>query len=328
MPTNLPPQYFDVEKQYRAAKTTPEKIELLEEMLSIIPKHKGTDKLRADLRKRLSKLKASSQASKKAGKRDSAFHIDKEGAGQAVIIGYTNVGKSSIVTALTNASPEVSPAPFTTWKPTPGMMQVEDIQVQLLDTPPLDRDYVEPELMDLIRRADVILLTVDLQANPIQQLEETIALLAEHRIIPIQMKDEYEGARRATFRPVIVLVNKNDDESLDDVFELFQELIEVDFPMVPISVSTGRNLEGFKRAVVEQLEIIRVYSKIPGKDPDLRAPYVMRSGSTVEEFAAKVHQDFVKNLKSARIWGSGVFDGQMVGRDHLLQDGDIVELRI
>lgn len=144
MPTNLPPEALEAEQRYRAAKSVAEKIATLEEFISLIPKHKGTDKLRADLRRRLSKLKAeATQARKKVSKRDSAFHIEKEGAGQAVIIGPANVGKSALVATLTNATPEVSPAPYTTWEPTPGMMPIENIQVQLVDTPPLDRDYVE-----------------------------------------------------------------------------------------------------------------------------------------------------------------------------------------
>ena len=165
MPANLPPDYFDAEKRFRAAKTTKEKIARLEEMLTIMPKHKGTDKLRADLRRRISKLKDVSQSKKGGAKRDSAFYIEKEGAAQVVVTGPTNTGKSALVAALTNATPEVAPYPNTTWKPTPGMMPVKNIQIQLIDTPPIDRDYIEPELIDLIRRADLILLVVDLQVQ-------------------------------------------------------------------------------------------------------------------------------------------------------------------
>jgi len=141
MPANLPPEYFDAEKRYRAAKMPAEKIACIEELLSIIPKHKGTDKLRADLRRRLSKHKTALQVKKGTGKRTSAFCIDREGAGQVIVIGLANVGKSALVGALTNACPEVAAFPHTTWKPTPGMLPVENIQIQLVDTPPLNRDY-------------------------------------------------------------------------------------------------------------------------------------------------------------------------------------------
>ena len=105
-------------------------------------------------------------------------------------------------------------------------------------------------------------------------------------------------------------------------------MLEDDWPMVPASVATGRNLEQLKDALVERLDIIRVYSKAPGKEPDYTAPFTLKKGSTVADLAAKVHKDFVDNLKLAKVWGTAVFDGQMVQRDHILQDGDIVELHL
>ncbi len=140
MPTNLPPEYFAVEEKYKAAQTPEEQIELLEELISTIPKHKGTDHLRADLRRRLSRMKEKSQTQKKSGKGAvSPYIIDKEGGGQVALIGYANVGKSTLVAELTNADPEVSPHPYTTWQPTPGMMMIENVQVQVIDTPPVNR---------------------------------------------------------------------------------------------------------------------------------------------------------------------------------------------
>jgi small GTP-binding protein len=327
MPINLPPQALEAERRYRAAKSVTEKIARLEEFISTIPKHKGTDKLRADLRRRLSKLKAASEKQKDVSKQVSVYHIDKEGAGQVVVVGAPNVGKSALVAALTNATPEVADYPYTTWVPTPGMMTVENIQIQLIDTPPLNRDYVEPDLIDLIRRSDLILLVVDLQGYPITQLEDTIAILEENRIVARHLKERYTGQRRLTFVPLLVLVNKDDDESADEDFEVLRELLGEEWPLVPISAATGRNLERLKWEVFERLEIIRVYSKPPGKEPDLNAPFVMEKGGTVEEFAGKIHQDFLEKLKSVRVWGSGVYDGQMVGREHVLHDGDVVELR-
>jgi ribosome-interacting GTPase 1 len=328
MPINLPPEALEAEKRYRAAKSVAEKIARLEEFISTIPKHKGTDKLRADLRRRLSKLKAAPKTQKGVSRRASAFQIDKEGAGQVVVVGPANVGKSALVATLTNATPEVADYPYTTWTPTPGMMPVENIQIQLIDTPPLSRDYVESELLDLIRRSDLILLVVDLQTYPIQQLEDTIAILQEHRIVPLHLKDRYTEQRRLTFIPLLVLVNKSDDESSDEDFEILCELLEDDWPLLPVSATTGRNLERLKVVVFQRLEIIRVYSKPPGREPDLSVPFVLEKGSTVADFAGKVHQDFLEKLTAARVWGSAVYDGQMVGRDHVLQDGDVVELRI
>jgi ribosome-interacting GTPase 1 len=328
MPTNLPPEYFEVEKRFRAAKSPAEKVALLEELISTVPKHKGTDHLRADLRRRLSQLRAEARSKKGASRRESVFRIEREGAGQVVVVGPANVGKSALVAALTNATPEVADYPYTTWEPTPGMMPVEDIQIQLVDTPPLDRDYVEPELLDLIRRSDLILLVVDLQTDPLGQLEETLAILRENRIVPHRWKDRYSEDERVTFKPILVLANKADDERSNELFELFCQLLDEEWPCLPVSAATGRNLEGLKRAVFENLGIIRVYAKPPGKEPDFSAPFVLKKGSTVQDLAGKVHKDFLEKLTAARVWGSAEFDGQMVQRDYVLQDGDVVELRI
>ena len=328
MPTNLPPEYFDAEKRYRSGKTPADKLACLEEMLSIVPKHKGTDKLRADLRKRVSKLKSAAQAKKKLARHESAYRINKEGAGQVVIVGATNVGKSSLVASVTNAAPEVADFPHTTWKPMPGMMPVENIQIQLIDTPPLSTEYVEPEMMDMIRRCDLVLLMVDLQTDPLQQLEDSIALLEFHRIVPLRLKDRYRDQRGISPVPFLILANKNDDRHTDENLEIFRELLADNWPMVSASVKTGRNMEQLKTTLLERLNIIRVYTKSPGKKPDLNAPFVLKKGSTMADFAGKVHQDFKRKLKSARVWGPAVFDGQMVQRDYVLQDGDIVELQI
>ncbi len=330
MPTNLPPDYYSVEKQYKAATDPAEKIELLEEMMAKIPKHKGTDHLRADLRRKLSKLKVAGGAKKGATRQASAYNISKEGAGQIVILGAPNTGKSTLVASQTNADPEVSPVPFSTWGPTPGMMAIENIQVQLIDTPPLNPDHIEADLFNLVRKCDLVLVMVDLQADPVQQLEESMKILVQYRVAPEHLAERFADEERRYFlKPCLVLANKCDDDSDDEVYEIFRELLEGDCPMMPVSVLTGRNIEPFKRVIYEKLEIIRVYSQAPGEQAKLDLPFVLPIGSTVEEFAGKVHQDFAQNLKSARVWGkSAAFEGQTVSREHVLQDGDIVELSI
>jgi hypothetical protein len=216
------------------------------------------------------------------------------------------------------------------------MMLVDNVQVQLIDTPPLSSDYVEAELLSLIRRSDLILLVVDVQTQPIQQLEESITILEEHRIIPLHRKDNYPEDPRFTFKPLLVLANKCDDQEAEELFEIFSMLLDEKWPipadgagtLLPVSATTGHNLEQLKQAVFDGLAIMRVYAKPPGKDPDFSRPYVLSRGATVEEFARKIHKDFYDNLKSARVWGSATFDGQAVSRDHILSDGDVVELRI
>ena len=328
MPANLPPEYFDVEKRYRTARAPTEKLACIEEMLTIIAKHKGTDKLRADLRRRVSKLKSAAETKKSIARHESVYHINKEGAGQIVIVGATNVGKSALVAALTHAAPEVADFPHTTWKPSPGMMPVENIQIQLIDTLPLSREYFDPEMMDLIRRCDLVLLMVDLQTDPLQQFEDTVALLEENQIVPLRFKDRYMDRRGNCPVPFLIMANKNDDAATDENLDIFRELLADNWPMVAASVTTGRHMDLLKATIVKRLNIIRVYSKSPGKKPDLSSPFVLKTGSTIADFAAKVHQDFATKLRSAKVWGSSAFDGQMVQWDYVLQDGDVVELQI
>jgi len=328
MPTNLPPEYFRAEQAFREAESTSAKVAALEEMMSTIPKHKGTDKLRAELRRKISKLKEEQQKKKGAGKHESEYHIEKEGAGRAVLIGFENVGKSSIVAALTHAAPKISEAPFTTWQPIPGMMEIEDVQIQLIDTPPLSKEHSQPELFDLIRSSDLVLIVVDLQTIPFQQLEDSLALLNEHKISPRQWKEKSIDERRIEFIPVLIVVNKDDDDKFDEDFEVFKELTDTELPLVPISVTKKRNFDNLKNRIFESLEVIRIYSKPPGKEPDLTKPFILKKGNTIEDLAGKVHHDFIHNLKTARVWGKNVFDGQMVGKDHILYDKDIVELHL
>lgn len=326
MPTNLPAEYYDADERFRQATDPQERVRLLEEVISTIPKHKGTDKLRADLRRKLSNLRSAASAKPKTSRHDSAYHIDPEGAGQIVLVGPANVGKSSLVGALTNAEPEVAEYPFSTRGPTPGMMTIENIQVQLIDTPAIDRDYVEPEHIDLIRRSDVLLIVVDLQAFPIEQLAQSEEFLTEHDIFPADGGPD-PTERSGASQPWVVAVNKVDDEALDADYEVFVSLLDKPWRTVPISAAFERNFDELGRSLYAALGIMRVYSKAPGREPDRSSPFVLPLGSTVEDFAGQVHQDFLKDMKSARVWGSAEFDGQQVSRDYELKEGDIVELR-
>ena len=329
MPTNLPADYFNAEERFRSATTTEDKIKYLEEMMGTIPKHKGTDHLRADLRKKLSKLKTAATSKKISKKQVSAYHINKEGAGQIVIIGTTNVGKSSLVANQTNADPEVSEVPFTTWSAMPGMMMIDNIQVQLIDTPPISEEYIDPEFLNLIRRVDLVLIMIDLHANPVQQFEFVLQKLQENRIAPKHLEGQIEVEGFLLHVPTLVVVNKYDSDEYEEHYQIFQELLGLEYPMVPVSVQTGHNMDTLKNAIFEKLGVIRVYSKAPGKDVDKSAPFVVDRGIQLGDFAGKVHKDFQEKLKSARIWGSSAdFSGQMVSRDHVLEDEDVVELQI
>jgi ribosome-interacting GTPase 1 len=169
---------------------------------------------------------------------------------------------------------------------------------------------------------------IDLQNSPTLQLEDTLKILEEHHISQLSNRNLFKENKQFKFFPFLFIVNKYDNENYDEDFEILCELLEYPCPLFPISVTNTRNLEILGEKIYEKLEIMRIYSKPPGKEPDLGQPFVLKKGSTIEEFASKVHKDFSLRLKTARIWGTGVYDGQMVGKDHVLKDEDIVELHL
>ena len=328
MPANLPPQYFEAEQRFREAKTPEDKVEALEEMLAIMPKHKGTDKLKAMLRERISKFKDQAQKKKGVSRQKTAYDIEKEGPAQTVIIGPPNTGKSSLVKLITNASPEVAAFPHTTHKPTPGMAQYENIQFQLIDTPPLTKDYTEPAFADLIRRADILVILLDLTADPMQQLEDALHILHSFRIYSEACTIPEDLRKPPRIKKTLVVINKMDRPEDKETLDIFLELSGIKLPCIGVSTRTGHNVMVFLDKLYELSGIIRIYTKPPGKEADKKSPFIVPLGSTLADLAGKVHNDFVNKLKYARAWGKSVRDGQMVQRDYVLQDGDVVELCI
>jgi ribosome-interacting GTPase 1 len=324
MPANLTPQYLEAEARFKAARETEEKIEALEGMLSVIPRHKGTEKLQADLKRRLSKLRT--LASRRPPRRaDVGHHVEREGAGQVVLAGPPNSGKSSLLRALTHATPEVADYPFTTRAPLPGMMSFEDVRVQLVDLPPFHPDSCEPWMLEIARRADAALLVVDLHdADLLEELESALGVLAEGKLW--LEADPSAAAAGVEARRCLVVGNKSDTAEAVGELEVLREFYGERFPLVAVSAATGAGLDPLRQAVFELLELVRVYTKPPGKKPEHSAPYVLRRGARLEDLAAMVHKDFVTRLRFARVWGHGRFDGQMVNRDYPLRDRDLIEL--
>ena len=328
MPANLTPDYLEAESKFKQAKTTEEKIRALETMMAVIPKHKGTEKIRAQLKSRMAKLKEELQRKPTIGKAEQAFYIKREGTAQTLLLGLPNTGKSTLFSKMTNAFSEVADYPFTTQKPIPGMMKFENLQIQLVDTPPIQLDHVESGFSNLLRNADALLPVVDLTEDPIFQMEILLELLKEMRIRvggkgavpPVEVGWAYLKA--------ILLVNKCDFRNAMETYGAFEAQYKETFPILPISAKEGMNIEALKKEVYEILGIIRVYTKAPGGEPDLSEPVVLKRGSTVEDVALSIHKDFLKKLRYARIWGSGKFNGQMVKRDYPLSEGDVIELHI
>ena len=326
MPANLPPQYFEAEKRYRRARTPQEKVEALEDMLSIMPKHKGTDRLRAELRTKIAKFYDEAQKRPFIGRKGSLlYYIKKEGAGQAVLVGLPNVGKSQLVSAVTEASPEVADYPFTTQVPIQGMMKFENIQIQLVDVPAITAPQVDSWLPNVLKNADLLLIVVDLSQDPVTQVEAIIERLEKFRI---NLFDQAEVEPRTVQKRALIIGNKRDLEGAEEGYQRLSSRYGEEFPLVCLSAKEGDGLEELGENIYRALDVIRVYTKAPGQPPDLTEPVVVKKGSTVEEVAESVHKDFRSKLKYAQVWGSGKFDGQQVKRQHVLQEGDIVEMHI
>jgi len=315
MPANLTPQYMDAEKRFKQAQSVQEKIAALEEMMATIPKHKGTEKLQAELKKKMSGLRKESEQSKKGGRRDS-FVVEREGARQITLVGAPNSGKSQLIRVLTHATPEVAEYPYTTRTPIPGMLMFENVRLQLVDLPPISPDYTESWVPQVIRNADAVLWIVDLSDDDLlDRFEETRALLAEAHTNLSEMK-------------VLIVANKTDTAGAGEREAILREVCQNRFPMTTFSAATASSvrIEEFKRVVYDFLDVVRVYTKAPGKKPDFNDPYVVARGSTVLDVASKVHRDFADSLKYARIWGEGKADGIMVPRDFVIGEGDVLEL--
>jgi ribosome-interacting GTPase 1 len=310
MPANLTPDYFKAEQWYRTATTAEEKILALEQMLAVMPKHKGTDKLKADLRQKLSATKAGEEKQKKSGGVD-IFHVPRGGAGQVVLLGMPNCGKSSIVGLLTDAKVHIADFPFATHAPVPGIMKFEDVPIELVDMPPITADFVMPGQVGTYRNCDIIAMVIDLSADIDEQWKVCLDYLESKNLLP--------------GKKTICICTKTDAAG-ENTVEKAKAICENRFALVAVSVLSGEGMGELPKVLFEQLRIIRIYAKPPGKKPDMTEPFTIPAGSTVFDLARVIHREFAEKLKAARIWGTGVYEGQSVQRHHVLQDKDIVEL--
>ena len=331
MPANLTPQYIEAERKFRAAKTSQEKIKFLEEMMATIPKHKGTEKMQALLKTKMAKLKAAQQARPAAARHGPSFHVEKSGAGQVVVIGPPNSGKSRLIAALTGADPEVGDYPYTTRTPAPYMMKFENIQVQLVDTPPLAPEAIETEIVELVKATDAVLLVLDLADQETASILENLLAKLKERRIELQSEKLQSPPEPGCFRKRTLLIGTKQDSTLaTENLAFLREYFGDKISFTAVSAVNGDGLDGLKKGIFLLLDIIRVYSKTPGKKADFSEPFALPKGSTVSEMARAVHKDFFEKLKYARIWrkGSLALQGQMVNREFVLEDEDVVELRI
>jgi ribosome-interacting GTPase 1 len=354
VPANLSPEYKKAEQAFRAAREPRERLECLKEMLRTVPKHKGTEHIQADIKSRIRQLTDALGAPHKGPARSGASHsVRREGAGQICLIGPPNSGKSSLHAILTGSKAEVGPFPYTTREPLPGMLPFEDIAFQLVDLPPISAERMEPWLAGQLQTADAAWLVVDL-ADP-ASAEHLLAICAELAQRKITLSDGWpdlgeRGQRPAAdaeardapgasvqgaeetpdpFRvqlPTLLVANKCDLDPDPDEARVLEELTGVRFPAITVSAQTGHGLGDLARFLFDALGIVRVYTKLPGRTADRGRPFTVRRGNTVLDVARLVHADVAHTLKFGRIWGSGAFDGQQVGPEHPVSDGDVVEL--
>jgi len=329
VPANLTPQYREAEEKYRQAKTPEEKMAALEEMLAIIPKHKGTEHLQGDIKHRMAKLRSQEEQKTAHGRRTVLYQVEREGGGQVALVGPPNVGKSKLLSRLTNAQPEIGDYPFTTQKPLPGMMEYEDIKIQIVDMPPIAEEFTEPWMAAIARNADAVLLIVDASdGSVLDQIESVLSILEQFRVRLYGWDKPVPQDELGLIIPrkSILVPSKMDRSESPDNLEVIRDLYADRFPIIPVSSETCSGIEEIRVQIFRMLDIVRVYTKIPGKPADMDTPYVVPRGSTVQDVATMVHKDFAQRLKFAKLWGGTKFEGQMVSRDHVLEDRDIIEL--
>lgn len=331
MPANLPPQYYELEREFKQESDPSERLRLAKELLALMPKHKGTDKLQAELKAKISKLKKQIDGGdRKHGARhaDTHDHMEREGAAQIILIGPPNSGKSSLVDALTHAKPLVGDYPYTTREPLAGMMEYETVQIQLIDTPPISEELFESYMPSLIRQADRVVTVTDVSTPESKsRIDILIALLKEKRIILApQFPKEVEDPRFAYKRTLFVAHKYLDEGGDKGLLELKEQY--PDFVIIPTSILDDDSLLNFKKAIFDSLEVIRVYTKKVGHEPDFVDPIILPIGGTVEDAARSIHKDFAQNLQFAKIWGHGKFEGQRVKNSYVLADKDVIEFHI
>ncbi len=336
MPANLTPAYKAAEERYRREKEPAERLDALREMLRTIPKHKGTEHLQSDIKAKIKELTEELAGPAKGGARTGpATVVKSEGAGQIALLGPPNTGKSTLHVRATGSHAQTGPYPFTTQFPLPGMMPVRDVSIQLVDLPPIAVEHPIPWISNALQPADGCLLVVDLsKPGCVERVVVLHELLRERRVELTDrwpgdgdVADEQEAELFTKVLPTLLVANKSDARSdPSEELAILEELAEVSYPCLAVSAETGQGIDELGEWLFEHLGVVRVYTKIPGKDPDLDRPYTVRHGATVLDVARLVHREIAEGFRYARLWGAADFDAQQVGRDHVVEDGDILEL--
>ena len=342
MPANLSPEYKTAEAAFRKAREPRERLEHLREMLRVIPKHKGTDHLQAEIKKRIKDLSGELERTAKTGARTGpTTYVAPEGAAQIALLGPPNSGKSSLHVALTGSHSETGPYPFTTQFPQPGVYLYKEIPFQIVDLPPIASDHPISWIINALQPADAALLVVDLgDPDCVELVMAVLDHLKERGVVLTtewsqDQSDQDESDRDDDLTsftialPALLIAAKSDlYPNLAGELEVLEELAGLSLANLAVSAQEEINLEQIGRWLATNLGIVRVYTKIPGQAADLTRPFTVRRGETVADVARLVHREMAESVKYARVWGRDSFDGQQVGRDHAVADGDVLELHI
>jgi ribosome-interacting GTPase 1 len=338
MPANLSPEYKSAELAFRQAREPGDRLSCLRDMLRTIPKHKGTEHLQADIKSRIKQLTEELSGPRKGAARGGPTTvIHPEGAAQIALIGSPSSGKSALHHALTHSHAEVGAYPYTTQVPQPGMLAHQDVLFQLVDLPPVTSEHPMPWLYNALQPADGCLLVADLgQPDCLDRTADLMGELGRKRIVlggdwasdawdngdPTLADDPF-----AIRLPALLVISKADTlADPESELAVFRELAGLDFPAQIVSVEDGQGLDAIGDWLFRNLRIVRVYTKIPGRPAEHDRPFTVRRGQTVYDVALQVHKDVANGFKYARIWGKHHLHGQQVGRDHPVDDGDVLEI--
>jgi small GTP-binding protein len=294
-------------KRRLVGKDGSERIKVLREALGELPDYRNGPY--ADLRKWVQAQIEESRVRKKIVHRDS-LQVRREGAAQVALVGPPNAGKSSLLQALSSIQIKTGDYAFTTTRPVPALTRIHDVLIQLVEIPGLIEGAHEDRgggraLLGVLRGADAIVLCHDASA-PVEELAV--------------IRRELEAAGIA--KPTIVAATKLDDAGPHVVARLARA---TGLPAVGVSVLDDDTLDELRDAVWGLTGLVRVYLRRPGRG-DAEA-YALPAGSTVADAAGKVHHELEAECRGARVWGpSARFEGQRVGRDHVLAEDDVVEI--
>jgi ribosome-interacting GTPase 1 len=378
MPANLPAEAKSKWKKVMDAKTPEEKLQALQEFLSAVPKHKGTERLRMQVTRQIAALKREieERKKKKVGSGEH-FFVEKEGDIQLVILGFPGSGKTSLFRCLTGKEEQA----ISSRKPVPGILTHNGVYFQVVDTPPILSGSSSGKLLALARNADALILAIDPTLDVYSQLDYLLRLLEGNRITVERPTAIVEIERRAmggitiigdltnattqdvisllreysichavvriwgratldyieeavfgsyAYKPAVIVLTKVDlldENALKSLGEKLRAAINLPVHFFTNTNCGSLNVEEVVSYIFRELNLIKVYTRNPKTGEVEKRPVVIRRGAKVIDVAKKIHSDLYKNFKYARIWSPRlVFSPQKVGREFVLEDGDIIEI--